>query len=617
MNLGNLIAASSDASYIIRYTLRQGSSALQGDWISLCTVTDKNTYDPLTGYGTLCLLPNITTIGDLGNAQSPFYGNTDLLEVDFTRSSIKNIGLNALYGCSSLTIATLGKKIQSIGENAIKNCTSLQTITIPGSVTSIGSSAFAFDSALSTVILEAETPPDLGASAFTSIAGSSTLKVPYASLSTYSQSIYSSYFTSVAPIESVIQYTATQKLNNKWINANTIVSKNTFDSQTGKGALILKDNITMIGNDTQTYTGFSPFVSNDYVNTVDLSLSNISTLGYRAFYSCYKLTSIDIGPSVTQILPIAKDKCISVSSLLASGNSTYQASNGFIISGTSIVLGCVVSEKINIPSNITTIASGAFHNVGRYSAYIPESVTSIGDEAFVSAIEINEESHYCYATIPPTLGQGNFNSRYDTLWVQRPSLELYQESSWASCFSTVDSIRGVITYVGPDKINNSWVNTNTTQIYDYSTHTGTLTLNSGDITSFGDSHPFQSYRVTKVDLSKSYFTSLGYNSFYYCSQLREIILPEGLEEISQSSFNYCWSLPSINIPSSVVSIRSNAFYDTPNLNIFVCNALTPPTLDPDIFNRTNDRTLYVPASAVADYEASDWANYFTSILPIS
>ena len=48
--------------------------------------------------------------------------------------------------------------------------------------------------------------------------------------------------------------------------------------------------------------------------------------------------------------------------------------------------------------------------------------------------------------------------------------------------------------------------------------------------------------------------------FFGCKQLKEIVLPEGLEEISSYAFNKCYGLETIKIPESVKSISNSLTY---------------------------------------------------------
>lgn len=60
-------------------------------------------------------------------------------------------------------------------------------------------------------------------------------------------------------------------------------------------------------------------------------------------------------------------------------------------------------------------------------------------------------------------------------------------------------------------------------------------------------------------------TSIGSDTFIYCSSLMSVILPEGLTSIGSRAFEDCSNLQSISIPASVTDIGERAFFN--------CNSL--------------------------------------------
>ena len=52
---------------------------------------------------------------------------------------------------------------------------------------------------------------------------------------------------------------------------------------------------------------------------------------------------------------------------------------------------------------------------------------------------------------------------------------------------------------------------------------------------------------------------IGQGTFDHCTDLTEVVLPNGLWIIWEYAFNCCTSLTSVNIPNTVVIIGSNAF----------------------------------------------------------
>ena len=49
-------------------------------------------------------------------------------------------------------------------------------------------------------------------------------------------------------------------------------------------------------------------------------------------------------------------------------------------------------------------------------------------------------------------------------------------------------------------------------------------------------------------------------TFYGCSSLESIVLPDGVTSIEKETFNGCSSLKSITIPNTVTEIKEKAFY---------------------------------------------------------
>ncbi|MFR6400272.1 leucine-rich repeat protein [Ruminococcus sp.] len=89
------------------------------------------------------------------------------------------------------------------------------------------------------------------------------------------------------------------------------------------------------------------------------------------------------------------------------------------------------------------------------------------------------------------------------------------------------------------------------------------------VTSIG-SYAFASCSsLTSITIPES-VTSIGYDAFSDCISLTSITIPDGVTSIGNAAFYNCTSLTSITIPDSVTSIGNNAFYG--------CNSLTSITI---------------------------------------
>lgn len=83
-------------------------------------------------------------IYDLANKQ-PWRSSMESIRTVVIEEGVTSIGVFALFGCISLTSASISKTVTSIGDYAFSGC-SLTSVKIPNSVTNVG--AFAFASSL-------------------------------------------------------------------------------------------------------------------------------------------------------------------------------------------------------------------------------------------------------------------------------------------------------------------------------------------------------------------------------------------------------------------------------------------------------------------------------------
>lgn len=112
-------------------------------------------------------------------------------------------------------------------------------------------------------------------------------------------------------------------------------------------------------------------------------------------------------------------------------------------------------------------------------------------------------------------------------------------------------------------------------------------------------------------------TSMGYDVFDGCSSLTLVSISSGLTEIDEYTFTNCTNLPSVTIPSNISFIGTEAFKGCTGLTSVTCEATTPPTLDSDVFGGVDKSIpLYVPEQSISLYQdAYQWSD-FTNILAI-
>mgnify|MGYP000878221135 CR=1 FL=1 len=111
-------------------------------------------------------------------------------------------------------------------------------------------------------------------------------------------------------------------------------------------------------------------------------------------------------------------------------------------------------------------------------------------------------------------------------------------------------------------------------------------------------------------------TSIGDSAFSYCSSLTNITIPDSVTSIGAYAFSNCWDLTSITIPDSVTSIGKSAFYK--------CSSLTAISLScksslkksdfgeqADLVSYTNQHTLTKTEAKAATCTENGNKEYWT------
>jgi hypothetical protein len=250
--------------------------------------------------------------------------------------------------------------------------------------------------------------------------------------------------------------------------------------------------------------------------------NSVTSIGVGAFNGCSGLTGVTIPNSVTSIGGSAFSGC--------SGLTSVTIPNSVTSIGDYAFGDCSGLTSVTIPDSVTSIGYGAFYGCsGLTSVAIGNSVTSIGDYAF------NGCSGLTGVAIPDSvtsIGERAFYECSDLTSVTIPnSVTSIGERAFEDCSSLTSVTIGTgLTTIG-------------TYVFSGCSSLGAFSV-AGDNTAFKS--------VNGLLLTKDGKTLLyGVNG--------DVVIPDGVTELSTYAFFFYGELTSVVIPDSLVRLPTTAF----------------------------------------------------------
>ena len=327
--------------------------------------------------------------------------------------------------------------------------------------------------------------------------------------------------------------------------------------------IIIEDTITSIGDysfkgctaitsveipDGVTDIGASAFEGCTRLASVTIP-DSVEFIDKNAFKNCSALKNIVIPVSVVELGDDVFDGCNAFNDIYYFGSESdwalvTKAADNAVLNNATLHFNCKTEGDIIYTFNQNTgmleILTGSaipsftedslpsWSSAGVLSVIIPDSIKSIGDNAFAGCPNLENVYYTGSKTSWQTLSVSNTGN--NTLKTASIYCDIHRENDI---------------------------------IWTFDTQTQTLTIaGSGNMESYSLDNlpPWNTYKysVKAVDIKKG-ITSIGNYAFYQNSNMETISIPDTISSVGSYAFSGCGAVRTVSLPNSVTEIGSSAF----------------------------------------------------------
>ncbi len=445
-------------------------------------------------------LTQVTIAGNYDIPNNAFVGCSKLSVINLS-TDVKKIGAYAFSGCSNLGDIVLPEKLEVLGEAAFLDCTKIKTIVMPNLVTTIEDRTFA------------------GCTSLESINVAEVL------------TIGDKVFDKCSRLSDII-------ISPTNPNYTFVINEVENGNKKERTAVLY----------TKDLSELILYLATSNVETFTVP-EEVRTIRSGAFVSCRHLESLIIPKTVTEIASQAIVSCTSLTHLsIPFVGNKEEAENPYFES----IIGGERPETLSVEIlKGAHIRNEAFINVTYLTSITFNSeLQTIGDNAFVNCQYLSEIIFDTNSTNLVSIGKKAFSGCSGITALSLPSsIKYIGDYAFADCNRVTSiSIPLAVETIGVGAFRNwsSLQNLNISADHPkYKLEDGALLSKDGEVLVLyvaGDSK--ESYTIT------SGVKTINPYAFSGANNLKEVIIPETIEELPEGLFYNCGNLQTVTLPTS-------------------------------------------------------------------
>ncbi len=604
-------------------------------------VIEDNAFSECTGLGYIDFGNSLEIIESAGGySTGAFYKCNNLKEL-ILPDSLTKIGNFAFYNCDGLTKVQLGSGLKTIGEKSFYDCDSIGEIKIPDSVTEIKCQAFYDCNGIASVEFGSGLEI-IEESSFEKCTQLKTLEIGVPIIG--NRAFYGcSQLQSLTLKEGVEEirggaftcefYNADQALSGDLVIPSTVKKigdRAFYGCSRLAGKLIIPDSVTSIGEyafykcygfvelqlsqNLEEIAKYTFYECSGFIGALTIP-DSVQSIGEQAFIRCRKFTSLKLGSNIKSIGSYAFKECSGLTGNLAIpgpvttiNSYAFESCTGFNGSltlndnlqaiGYCAFTRCKFTGELVIPDSVIYIEGYAFlYCDGFTKLTLGIKLDSIGSGSFsgcdnISSLHIKSTTVNKYDSMNELLKHVTSLTFGDTV-----------EEISANCF------KDCYDYTGPLNLPNSLKKIGE---YAFSGCTGISSFDLGTGVESIDYGAFMGCTGIQgtVTIPDSVNQMLGM-AFKGCTGFTGLVIGNGLQTIMDSTFNGCTSMTSATIGSGLTGLKTYAFNNCSGLSSVTLKATAPPAFGSYCWSGiSSPAQLFVPASSVDAYKATDWSSHF-------